>query len=68
MILLLPDYLLRPKEVDPDFADERAVAIASGFTVCLYSHERLSPGTRPGRCAPARAWTGDRRPRCSAAG
>lgn len=44
MIVLFPDYALKPAKVDPDYAGEYAAAAEGGFDVGLYSHEALVAG------------------------
>jgi hypothetical protein len=44
MHALMPNHPLRPREVEPDFREERDAAAAAGFEVVLYSHEHLLEG------------------------
>lgn len=44
MVVLFPNFPLRPGDVDPDFAEERTAALAAGFEAQLYSHEAVVAG------------------------
>jgi hypothetical protein len=35
MVVMFPDFPLRPGDVDPDFAEERTAALATGFEARL---------------------------------
>lgn len=56
MVVVFPDFPLRPGDVDPDFAEERTAALATGFGARLYSHEAVVAGDAARavhRCPPA---------------
>lgn len=44
MTILFPNNPLRPGEVDVDYREERDAAVAAGFAVALFDHERLAEG------------------------
>jgi hypothetical protein len=65
-VVLFPDFPLRHREVDPDFAEERDAAMRAGFPVALYAHEaavaanvaQMCSGCPPAEGVPAvlRGW------------
>ena len=56
MVILFPEFPLRAGEIEPDFAEEQAAALAAGFEVALYRHESVvaDAAARAVRFAPPR--------------
>ena len=57
MVILFPEFPLRPGEIEPDYAEEQTAALAAGFEVALYRHESVVAGEakRAVRFAPPRS-------------
>lgn len=42
--IVFPSSSMSPRDVEPDYADERAAAVAAGFTVGVMDHSLVTSG------------------------